>query len=99
MLSRQLLAQLRHLPLQRRKPACPLSVSSSGQAADHWHYLPHTSQNPFPIDVHCMNIGGDAYAIIEHCQHEYTDWVVSVKGQVFRDMSPGWNTVVKESAC
>jgi hypothetical protein len=55
-------------------------------------------QNPFPINVHCANIGGDAWDVIAECEYPIGS-VSRVKGVVFRDMSPGWNTVVKSASC
>ncbi|KAK4136423.1 hypothetical protein BT67DRAFT_447817 [Trichocladium antarcticum] len=57
------------------------------------------NDNSFAISVWCGNLAGDAWEIIGECAYSYNEWVASVKGQVFRDGPPAWNTVVREASC
>ncbi|KAJ2974051.1 hypothetical protein NQ176_g6255 [Zarea fungicola] len=57
-------------------------------------------QNPYPIDVWCGNLVGDFYDIAAECGEEWYDGlVISLKGQIFRDGPPAWNTIVKRQSC
>ncbi|KAJ6256462.1 hypothetical protein Dda_8324 [Drechslerella dactyloides] len=57
------------------------------------------NDNNFPIKVWCGNIVGDFHDIVNECGEDVVDWVSSVKGAIFRDGPPAWNTVVKNQSC
>ncbi|KAF3274581.1 hypothetical protein TWF970_007842 [Orbilia oligospora] len=57
------------------------------------------NDNNKPIKVWCGNLVGDFYAIVDECGNKFRDWIVSLKGAIFRDGPPAWNTVVKSQSC
>lgn len=59
----------------------------------------HVLQNNFKIDVWCGNLAGDALDIATQCAEPFRDYVIQLKGQVFRDGPPAWNTIVKSNSC
>lgn len=57
------------------------------------------TQNDYEISVWCGNLAGDYADIVNECGHEWHTYVVSAKGQVFRDGPPAWNTILKSQSC
>ncbi|KAF3102799.1 hypothetical protein TWF569_011757 [Orbilia oligospora] len=57
------------------------------------------NENNKPIKVFCGNLRYDFYEIVHECADVVRDWVVSLKGAIYRDGPPAWNTVVKFQTC
>ncbi|KAK6353848.1 hypothetical protein TWF730_008271 [Orbilia blumenaviensis] len=57
------------------------------------------NDNNHKISVKCSNIVGDFYDIVEECGNKWKDFIVSVKGAIYRDGPPKWNTLVASQSC